>query len=118
MTNGHVIWNFEGEQRPVKWAPNAELRFSKTPDEMNISKVTLNTWRRRPWANEKPAAPGWIVFLGDGKTPYFYQIGLGTQRCGGLANEGTPPASEDWPPEAVVSRLLPDAKRLGKLLGQ
>jgi len=111
---GHVYGNINGQNLHVVWPPNAELRFSRTPDELSIDSPTLQTLMVRHWINEAVGDPGWIVFYGNGKVPYRVQIGRETKYCSGVANDHEGVEDDDWPPEVKMAEQIVGAKRLGK----
>ena len=76
----------------------------------------------RPWVAEVVDAPGWLLFQGNGHTPYsirFSNRQVGTDVCTFVDNGQMkrPPDAEfaqpDWPPEARITHEIENARTIG-----
>ena len=91
-----------------------QLRFRGTLD-LEVEHAVLDTATIRPWARTPVDVPGWIIFEGNGRTPYMLQIGFDATTCYGLTPAKTASLADDpdAPPEATVSTERHDIGRLG-----
>jgi hypothetical protein len=90
-----------------------EIRFHNAPD-VEIDHVVLDTAVTRPWARVTVDEPGWILFKGNGRTPYRLQLARAGDSCGGIGITWLAEiaASPDWPPPAAVGNEIVHAVRL------
>jgi hypothetical protein len=100
-----------------------ELRFRNAPADIEIDHVVFDTATTRPWARATIDEPGWILFKGNGKTPYRLQIAREGESCGGIGITWLDDvaAAPEWPPAATLGSEIPHVARLGdpnQLLGR
>lgn len=92
-----------------------QLRFRGTASDLAIDRAILYSATTRPWARAPVDAPGWIIFDGNGRTPYVLQIAYDGSTCSGLNAEkvASLASDPDAPPEVMLAAALPNMGRLG-----
>ena len=112
IKQGHQIASF------AKASGEWQLRLHQLPAGFGIEHLVAMTHPPRPWVGNAVDAPGWILFQGNGRTPYsirFSKEGPGAKVCGigdgGLMKKPSAAqfAQPDWPPEAQITHEVATA---------
>jgi len=112
---GHVNLYLYSEQ-PRAWAPDAEIQFTLSQDELTVESPVLDTLTKKPWTLTPAGGPGWIIFKGNGNAPYRLQLGESLYGCGGanVTDMTISYADPEWPPEVVAGAEIENAPHVGE----
>jgi len=114
-TQGHASLPFYSNT-PRTWAPEIDLLFTLSQDELTIESPVLETLTKKAWTLTTAPGPGWIIFSGNGNVPYRLQLGETLYGCGGanVPEESVSSSDAAWPPELKIGAEIADAPHMGE----